>query len=239
MGRSTPVSARATAILDIDGTLVDSNYHHAIAWFRAFRRHGVILPLWRIHRRIGMGGDQLVPALAGDAFERERGDAVREGHDRSYAELIDEVAPLDGARDLILELQRRRWEVVLASSAAEDEVDRYLDLLEARDLVAGWTTSADVDSTKPEPDLVEAAMKITRGDGPAAMVGDTPWDVLAARRVGVPCLTVLTGGFSERELRDAGAAGVFESLPELIAGLDQSALGATLDKEGFSPLHSG
>ncbi len=94
------------AILDIDGTLVDSNYHHAIAWYRAFRQHDVVLPVWRIHRHIGMGGDQLVAAVAGEEVERERGDDIRAAETERYAELIEEVRPLEGARELIEDLKR-------------------------------------------------------------------------------------------------------------------------------------
>src|SRR5918999_3237520 len=147
--------ARA-AILDIDGTLVDTNYHHAIAWHRAFVSAGVELPVWRIHRHIGMGGDQLVAALAGDEIEEQKGDRIREAEKDRYMELIDEVRPLEGSRELISELRDRGFTVVLASSAKQDEVDHYLDLLEARELVESWTTSADVEATKPEPDLIEA-----------------------------------------------------------------------------------
>jgi len=119
------------AILDVDGTLVDSNYQHAIAWFRAFREHGVTPPIWRIHRHIGMGGDQLVGAVAGDEVEAEHGDAIRDGEGRCYAELIGEVCPFEGAAELIATLAGRGIEVVLASSAKEDEVERYIELLAA------------------------------------------------------------------------------------------------------------
>jgi phosphoglycolate phosphatase-like HAD superfamily hydrolase len=105
--------------------------------------------------------------------------------------------------------------VILASSAKEDEVDHYLDLLDARDLVDDWTTSADVESTKPEPDLVLAALEKAGGDDPAVMVGDSVWDVKAAKAAGVPTMAVLTGGFSEAELKDAGASQVVESIAEL------------------------
>ena len=132
------------AILDVDGTLVDTNYHHAVAWFRAFRRLDVTLPLHRIHRHIGMGGDQLVGALAGDDFERACGDAVRAHEGDLYMELIGEVQPLAGARELICELNDRGHAVVLASSAKPHEVEHYLDLLDARELADGWTSSADV-----------------------------------------------------------------------------------------------
>ena len=130
------------AILDIDGTLVDTNYHHAVAWFRAFRRLDVTLPLYRIHRHIGMGSDQLVAALAGDDFERAHGDEVR-----------------------------------------AHEVDHYLDLLGARELADGWTTSADVERTKPAPDLVAAAVE-KAGGGDAVMVGDSRWDCEPPRAPG-------------------------------------------------------
>src|ERR1700742_2559727 len=212
-----------TAILDIDGTLVDTNYHHAIAWYRAFRQHGFTLPLWRIHRHIGMGGDQLVAALAGEAFEREQGDAVRDAEKELYMELIGEVSPLEGARELVERLHADGHPVVLASSAKEDEVEHYLDLLDARDLADGWTHSGDVERTKPEPDLVSAAVE-KAGGGPAVMVGDSTWDCEAAKRLDVPTIGVLTGGFSEQELRDAGAVCVFESIADLRGELGDTPL---------------
>jgi HAD superfamily hydrolase (TIGR01509 family) len=206
----------AIAILDIDGTLVDTNYHHTLAWFRAFRRHGVTLALWRIHTHIGMGGDQVVEALCGQETEREQGDDIRAAEKEEYSQLIGEVQTMKGSRELISELRQRGHKVVLASSAKEDEVDHYLDLLDARDLADDWTTSADVESTKPAPDLVSAALdKVEGADGPAVMIGDTPWDVKAALAVEVKTLAVVTGGFSPAELREAGAVEVFESVAEL------------------------
>jgi HAD superfamily hydrolase (TIGR01509 family) len=210
------------AILDIDGTLVDTNYQHAIAWYRAFSQHDLILPIWRIHRHIGMGGDQLVPELAGDAFEAEHGDAVREKETSLYGELIGEVRPMNGARKLIEELKASGGKVMLASSAKQKEVDHYLDLLDARDLADGWTSSADVESTKPEPDLVHSALqKAGARASEAVMVGDSPYDVESAKRAGVPTVAVLTGGFSEAELRDAGAREVYESVAELSERLER------------------
>jgi HAD superfamily hydrolase (TIGR01549 family) len=211
------------AILDIDGTLVDTNYHHAIAWYRAFRQHEVILQVWRIHRHIGMGGDQLVKALAGEQIEKEKGDDIRAAEKTLYFELIGEVEPMHGARELLVDLKERGHPIVLASSAKAEEVDHYLDLLDARDLADDWTTSADVDATKPEPDLVVAARK-KAGDGDAVMIGDTPWDCKAAEAAGVPTIAVRTGGFAESELRDAGAVAVFESIDELRKRLDETPL---------------
>jgi HAD superfamily hydrolase (TIGR01509 family) len=216
----------AIAVLDIDGTLVDTNYHHALAWYRAFRQHGIVLPLWRIHRHIGMGGDQLVGALTDDETDREKGDDIRAAEKVLYMELIDEVETMEGSRELIEALKQRNHTVVLASSAKSDEVDHYLDLLDARDLADSWTTSADVEETKPQPDLVRAALQ-RAGDanGEAVMVGDTPWDIHAARKAGVTTLTVRTGGFGVDELREAGAAAVFESVRELLDQLHETALG--------------
>ena len=214
---STPV-----AILDVDGTLVDTNYHHAIAWYRAFRQHGLVLPLWRIHRHIGMGGDQLVAALAGDGTEERDGDDIRAAETALYLALIDEVQPFRDSRELLVDLRARGASVVLASSAKAAEVDHYLDLLDARDLAEAWTTSADVERTKPAPDLVQSALdKLGAEPDDAFLVGDTPWDVKAAEQAGVPTYTVLTGGFSEQELRDAGAAGVHESVSHLRGDLDE------------------
>jgi HAD superfamily hydrolase (TIGR01509 family) len=215
----------ATAILDIDGTLVDTNYHHAIAWFRAFRQHGIVLPLWRIHRHIGMGGDQLIGALTDERFEEREGDAIRAAEKTLYMELISEVEPMEGSRELLEDLKRRGHFVVLASSAKADEVDHYLDLLEARNIADAWTTSADVEQTKPQPDLVNSALKKAEADASdAVMVGDTTWDVRAAERADVPTIAVRTGGFGQDELCDAGAAAVFESVAELCSRLDDTPL---------------
>lgn len=211
------------AILDVDGTLVDTNYHHTLAWYRAFLRYDLVLPLWRIHRHIGMGGDQLVPSLCGDEVEETLGDRVRDAEKELYTELIDEVRPFPAARKLIEVLRAQGHAVVLASSAKREEVEHYLDLLDAREMVDGWTTAADVARTKPHPDLVGAAIE-KAGGGPAVMVGDSTWDCEAARRCGIETVALLTGGFSEQELREAGAVCVFESIEELLEGLDRSPL---------------
>jgi HAD superfamily hydrolase (TIGR01509 family) len=212
------------AILDIDGTLVDSNYQHALAWYRALRQHGHVLPIWRIHRHIGMGGDQLVAALCGDEVEREQGDDIRTAEKALYFALIDEVEPLHGARELMEDLKRRGRRVVLASSAKPEEIEHYLDLLDARGLADAWTSSGDVERTKPAPDLVEAAIERI-GGGPAVMVGDSTWDCKAAQAAGVPAIGVLTGGFSVDELEAAGAKAVFESIDELRRRLSDTPLG--------------
>jgi HAD superfamily hydrolase (TIGR01549 family) len=203
------------AILDVDGTLVDTNYHHALAWHRALHAHGHPVAMWKVHRHIGMGGDQILDALIGEEAAAEQGDAIRDAEAEAYGELIGEVEPMEGARELIERLRDAGAKVILASSAKQEEVDHYLDLLEARELIDDWTTSADVESTKPDPDLVLAALEKAGDDNPAVMVGDSVWDVKAAKAAGVPTLAVLTGGFSEAELRDAGASQVVESIAEL------------------------
>jgi HAD superfamily hydrolase (TIGR01509 family) len=214
------------AILDIDGTLVDTNYHHVIAWYRAFRQHDHVVPMWRIHRHMGMGGDKLIASICGDEVEREQGDDIRAAEKPLYKAMIEEVEPLAGARRLMEDLKELEHTVVLASSAKADELDHYLDLLDARELADDWTSSADVEETKPAPDIVESALaKVGADAADAVMVGDTPWDVQAAEKVGVPTITVLTGGFAESELRDAGAVRVFESIEELRAGLRETPLG--------------
>lgn len=213
-------SAPPAVLFDIDGTLVDSNYHHTLAWDRAFAEAGVAVPLWRIHRHIGMGGDQLVESLAGGEVERELGDRIREIETKRYLELINEVRAVPGARELIEALKGADRLVILASSAKEDEVDHYLELLDAREPADGWTTSADVEATKPEPDLVRAALGLAERQGwtsgePADMIGDSVWDVEAALRADVSPTGVLTGGFGEDELRAAGAVAVYQSVAEL------------------------
>jgi HAD superfamily hydrolase (TIGR01509 family) len=214
-----------TALLDLDGTLVDSNYQHALAWYRAFRLHGVTIPVWRCHRAIGMGGDQLVRYLAGEGFEREHGDMVRIEEHALYAQLIGEVQPFDGARGLIEDLKARGGKIVVASSAKPQDTQHYLDLVDARSLVDGWTDSGDVDATKPEPDLIKAAVE-KAGGGPAVMVGDSIWDCKAAKAAKVKTIAVRTGGFGDDELLEAGALAVFDSIGELRERLDETPFAA-------------
>ena len=212
-----------TAILDVDGTLVDTNYHHALAWYQGFRQHGVVLPLWRIHRYIGMGGDQMVGALTSQEVEDEQGDDIRAAEKPLYLAMIEQVEPFDDARRLVEVLAERDHRLILASSAKQNELDHYLDLLDARELADDWTSSADVEQTKPEPDLLKAAME-KAGEGPAVMIGDSTWDFEAAKRADVPSIGVLTGGFSEEELRESGASVVFKTLGELIENIDDTPL---------------
>jgi HAD superfamily hydrolase (TIGR01549 family) len=161
-----------------------------------------------------MGGDKFVAAVAGDDVEKRLGDDLRDAWEEEFDRIIDEVAPLDGAHDLIVALKEQGHEVVLASSSIEKHLEHMLDLLDARGLADAWTMSDDVEATKPEPDLVKAALDKTTADD-AVMIGDSPYDVEAARRAGIDTVCVVTGGFSEDELRQAGAVDVFDSLRDL------------------------
>ncbi len=202
------------AIFDIDGTLVDTNYQHALAWYRAFRQYGVVMPIWQIHRAIGIGSDRIVEMLGGEQIEQELGEALRAAEGPFYEEMIDEVEPMKGAHELLRDLKRAGHAVILASSAQEKEAERYIKLLEATEFVDGYTTSADVKESKPEPDIVNAAIE-KAGGGPAVMIGDSTWDCKAATRAQLPSIGVLTGGFSEQELTEAGATIVFKSVEHL------------------------
>jgi HAD superfamily hydrolase (TIGR01549 family) len=208
-----------TVIFDVDGTLVDTNYHHAIAWFRALRRHGVTVPVWRIHRAIGMGGDRLISHVTDESVERRIGDAARTEWKRIYEQLIGEVRGFDGARDLVADAGERGWRVVLASSGDPDHVKHYLDQLDLHGLADDWTSAEDVSNTKPAPDLLRTALDRVGGRR-AVLIGDSTWDCAAAEQAGLPCVTVLGGGFGAAELREAGAAAVFDSLTDLRAALD-------------------
>jgi HAD superfamily hydrolase (TIGR01549 family) len=203
-----------TVVFDVDGTLVDTNYHHTIAWFRAFQKHGVAVPCWRIHRAIGMGGDRLVPSVAGEDVDEEIGDDVRADWKKIFDPMLGEIIPFDGARALVTAAKERGFTVALASSGKPDHVKHYLELLDVGDVADDWTSSEDVDATKPAPDLLQVALERVRG-GRAVLIGDSVWDCEAAANAGIPCVSLLTGGFGADELREAGAVAVYDSLPAL------------------------
>jgi HAD superfamily hydrolase (TIGR01549 family) len=173
-----------------------------------------------------MGGDQLVPAVAGDEVEREQGESLRAAWAREWKPLRAEVVALDGAHDLLVELGRRGHTLVLASSAQRDDLDHYVELLDAAELVQASTTADDVEATKPQPDVIQAALDRVDARPGAVMVGDTPWDCQAAGRLGVPSIGTLTGGFSAAELEEAGAVATFASLVDLRDALDDTPLGS-------------
>lgn len=204
----------AAILFDIDGTLVDSTYHHALAWQRAFDRQQVTIPLWRIHRTVGMGGDKLVAHVAGDDVEERLGDALRDAWREEYVAIKSEVAELPGAGDLVRALAERGYRVALASSGDPEFADEALDDLGIREQVSVLTTSADADDSKPEPDLIEVTLRKV-GVRRAVLVGDTPYDVESAARAGLRCIGVRSGGYSEAELTEAGAALVVDGPEDL------------------------
>jgi len=207
-------SRKQALIVDVDGTLVDSNYQHVIAWQRALREHGVEAEAWKIHRYIGKGGDKMVVSVAGEDVEDRDGDAIRSTEAEMFQELIGEVKPLPGAARFIRSMKESGRTVVISSSAKQEEVEHYLELLDIRESIDESTTSADADETKPEPDLVRIGLE-KAGTRNSLMIGDSIWDVEAAKRSGIECYAVLTGGFSKAELLAAGASGVRPSLADL------------------------
>ncbi len=214
------------AVVDIDGTLIDSNYQHALAWYRALRSVGETFPVWRLHRLIGMGGDQLVPRIGGEELERRLGDQARELQGKEVDALREEMAPLPGARDLLVAIKERGHRLVLASSGQQRHVDVFLDRLEARDLADAWTTSDDVESSKPAPDLLQVALKKlgVPTDASSVMIGDSVWDVEAAKNAGMPAIVVRSGGFGDDELRSAGAVAIYDSPGDLAKALGDTVL---------------
>ncbi len=215
--------AKPAAILDVDGTLVDNNYQHALAWHYALRRVGIEAPVWLCHRTVGVGGDRYVAEVAGEEEEATHGDAAREHESEIFGAMRDDARPLPGARRFVETLKEHGNAVVLASSGSADDIEHFVEMLEIGESIDALVTSDDVDASKPEPDLLDAAMeKLGRRD--AVMVGDTFWDVAAAKRAGIPCIGLLSGGFGGEELRSAGAVEVYESVAELTEKLGDSAL---------------
>jgi HAD superfamily hydrolase (TIGR01549 family) len=205
-------------IVDVDGTLVDSTYEHVLAWARAFRAHDVVVASWRIHRAVGMGGDQLVREVAGPDTEERLGDRIREVEREAYEEYLPHVVPFPDAKAFLERCRSLGAEVVLASSAKFSELDRYLELLDADRFGLRWTNSESVSRTKPEPDLIHRALQQAPG-ADALMVGDATWDVLAAAGAGISTIGLLTGGYGDDELRAAGAVEVYAALEQLTAAL--------------------
>lgn len=209
-----------TVVLDIDGTLLDSNYHHTVAWVRAFARLGHDVPAWLVHRQVGQGGDRLVAAVAGDQVEEADGDAVRAAWEEEFDAIMEETTLFPGARDLVVALDERGFRVVLASSAIPRHARHAVRLLDADEHVDAATTAEDAEETKPDPELLDVAVDRVDGDA-SVLVGDSVWDVEAANRRGIPTLGVLTGGYGREELTAAGARTVVRDVAELLERLDE------------------
>ncbi len=202
---------RAGVLLDVDGTLVDSNYLHTLAWSRALRELGVWASMNAIHRLVGMGGDQLVPHLLGHDVP-----GVSDARARRYKELLEEVRDFPGAANLLRRLHDAGVAVVLATSSPPEELQAAVQLLDVGGAIDAMTTKDDVENSKPAPDLFLAAMQKGGVDPTRTLaVGDSVWDLQAARAAGLGCVGVETGGFSQHELSEAGALHVYRDVEEL------------------------
>ncbi|MEU6852354.1 HAD family hydrolase [Actinacidiphila alni] len=223
-----PEPAQDGAVLfDVDGTLMDTVYLHTVAWWEALRQHGHRVTMARIHRSIGMGSDHLLDALLGEDHDHDEDPDLSAAHDALYGQFWSRLTPLPGASELLRACAGRGWKVVLASSAKGPEAEVMIRALDAEAVITAVTTADDVSSSKPAPDLVQQALeKAGVPAGRAVFVGDAAWDAEAARKAGVPCLGVLTGGWTRQELTDAGAEAVYASPAELLDRLNGSALAA-------------
>ncbi|WP_018657423.1 HAD family hydrolase [Actinomadura flavalba] len=212
-------------IFDVDGTLVDTNYLHAVCWWQAFRQYEQVVPMAAVHRAVGMGSDKLLDHVLPDDRDRAADDAMRDAHLALYAQYWDRLEAFGGAGDLLRRCARSGRRVLLASSAGSTEMRALRRALDADDAIDGATSSSEVEQSKPAPDLVRAALDDAGAEPQnAVFVGDAVWDVEACVRAGVPCVGVLTGGFSRAELLDAGAAAVYASVGEILGAFPETPL---------------
>ena len=217
----------AGVLFDVDGTLVDSTYLHATSWWQAFRQFDLDVPMARIHRAIGMGSDHILAHLLGDDHDRSHDDAIVDAHSALQAANWPRLRPTRGAKDLLSACSRRGLRVVLASSAAADELAALRRAIDADDIIDTVTTADDVDSSKPDADIVYVALrKAGLEPAQAVFVGDAVWDVYACTKAGIPCITVTCGGTSEAELRAAGAVDVHEDPAAILHAFDRTTLAA-------------
>src|SRR5947209_59822 len=208
-------------LFDVDGTLVDTNYLHVVAWWHAFRSQGHDVPMTALHRTVGQGSDQFVPSILGHEDEQ-----VANAHSDFYGPFKHQLRAFDGAADLLRTTKKAGLTVVLATSASEAEAAHLTAAIDADDAIDVVTTKADADASKPDPDIVQSALdKAELRPDDALFVGYTVWDVQAAGRAGLRCVCVLSGGISEAELRDAGAIAVYRDVAQLVAEFDDSPLG--------------
>ncbi|MEU6346911.1 HAD family hydrolase [Streptomyces sp. NPDC046977] len=215
--------AERAALFDMDGTLVDTNYLHAVSWWEAFRQAGHVVSMADIHHAIGMGSDHLLDRLLGEACDRRGDDAISGAHKALYGAYGPSLAPLDGAADLLRAVAARGFRVVLATSADSNELAVMRTALDADDVIADATSKDDVAASKPAPDLVTQALERAGVPaGRAVFVGDTVWDIEAAGKAGVPCVALLSGGIGRAELEEAGAAAVYQDPRNMLASLDSS-----------------
>lgn len=212
---------RGGVIFDVDGTLLDTNYLHIAAWWQAFRERGHDIRCADVHRALGMGSAEMVERVLGRPDP-----SVSPAHSRYYAPYLGRMRPLPGAADLLRTTAGLGLDVVLATSAKDDEVDLMLAALGAGDAISAVVSSGDVQQAKPDPGMVRKALDESGADpGHAVMVGDTVWDVLAAERAGIPCIGLLSGGIADEQLRGAGAAAVYRDPADLLGDLGASPIG--------------
>jgi HAD superfamily hydrolase (TIGR01509 family) len=214
--------SRSAVFFDLDGTLLDTNYLHTWAWWRALDEAGVPAPMAKIHRLIGRDGDDLLTEIAGSVDEQ-----ISEAHTRIFAELGEQIRPLPGALELVKSVRQRGSLVVIVTSAGKAELERLLDALGCDDEIDAVVHGEDVESAKPDPDIYRHALDETGSEaGRVVALGDTVWDIEAARGAGVRCVAVETGGIARCELEAAGAAAVYPSCAEIVKNFDSSPLGA-------------
>ncbi|MDX6496382.1 MAG: hypothetical protein QOE17_2368 [Gaiellales bacterium] len=206
---NAPLDSAVALLIDVDGTLVDSTYLHAVSWAGALRSAGFDIPTSRVHRLIGMRGERLLTELLGAGTADQVAKQVQADHASRFQAVRAQVGPLPGARALLAAAHARAVPVVLTSSAQSDEIEHYLELLDARDLVAAWISASDVRRSKPDPEPITLALQRS-GCERGAVIGDSTWDCLAAGAAGLPSIAVMTGGFAATELEEAGAALVCE-----------------------------
>jgi HAD superfamily hydrolase (TIGR01509 family) len=212
-------------LFDVDGTLVDTNYLHAVTWWEAFRQGGHTVPMARVHRAIGMGSDKLLDHLLGTDRDRAPDDPMRAAHLALYATYWERLPPLPGAADLLRACAGRGLRVVLASSASKKELAALRRALGADDVIHTATSASDAGSSKPDPDVLTIALRASGLTADRALlVGDSVWDVYAADRAGLPCVAVTCGGTSAAELRAAGAVETYDDPAALREALERSAI---------------
>lgn len=219
-------NAVSAVLFDVDGTLADTNYLHAVTWWEAFAMAGHTVAMSEIHRAIGMGGDQLLDHLLPRDRDRDGDARMQTVHDGLFSAYWSRLRPCPGAADLLRACQQRGLRVVLATSAGPQELTAMRVALGADDAVDEVTSAADVEHSKPAPDIVEVALSKAGVDAARAVfVGDTVWDVRACKRAGVACLAVLSGGFGRDELMAEGAAAVFDNPADLLRQIADTPLG--------------
>ncbi|MBJ8345706.1 HAD family hydrolase [Antrihabitans sp. YC2-6] len=212
-------------LFDIDGTLVDSNYLHTVTWSRAFAEVGHAVDSWRIHRAIGMDGSMLVEQLLPGAKEEAR-QRAKDLHSRYYKESAPALRALSGTRELLQEIASRHLQVVLATSAPEDELAILRDVLGVDEIISAVTSDDDVETAKPRPDIVQVALEKSGVSAHnAVFVGDTEWDAKACVHAGVPFVGVLTGGIASCELQQAGVLAIYDDPADMLEHLDEGPIG--------------